>query len=122
MGQTGMPDTIRITVEGTGARPLRKARSRASTMHEDGYETPFRAALQRTPHDRDRHLLLSSYGTASADDAGGTPDPSTLEAYVWAVGQLDRHEFAALALTLGISASPWSPRSCWCAPATASPT
>jgi signal transduction histidine kinase len=97
-----MPDTIRITVEGTGARPLRKARSRASTMHEDGYETPFRTRYGGLRAIATVISLLSSYGTASADDAGGTPDPSTLEAYVWAVGQLDRHEFAALALTLGI--------------------
>src|SRR5262245_56253407 len=80
MGQSGMPDTIRTTVEGVGAHPRYSG---------------FRAVATVI-------TLLLTCRMTRADDAGAVPDPSTLQAYVWAVGQLDRHEIAALALTLGI--------------------
>src|SRR5262249_14232354 len=41
-------------------------------------------------------------GTAAAQDAGGSAEPTLITAYVSAFWQLDRHEVAALALTLGI--------------------
>src|SRR5262245_57031970 len=90
MGQAGMPDTLRITVEGVGARPLTRAHSRASSTICGGL-----AALATA-------LSALCCGTAAAQDAGGSAEPTLITAYVSAFWQLDRHEVAALALTLGI--------------------
>src|SRR6266849_4041120 len=80
MGQAGMPDTIRITVESLGAHPQRGG-FRAVTV--------ILAAL----------LPLEA---TSAQEGGAAFEGSTLDAYVSALLLLDRHEIAALALTLGI--------------------
>jgi signal transduction histidine kinase len=90
MGQAGMPDTLRITVEGVGARPQSKARSRASSTRHGGFAAIAAAAS----------TLWSQ--TAAAQDAGAPVEPTLITAYVSAFWQLDRHEVAALALTLGI--------------------
>ena len=63
--------------------------------------------------------VLLPYHGARADDTSATQVRSTLEAFFSAFTLLDRHEIAGLALTR-ISAAV-SPRSCWCAHATASP-
>ncbi len=95
MGQTGMPDTIRITVESFGARPQHEAHSRASM---DGH-----GRTARTRHGGFRAagaLVLSTLLPSQA--AGAAPAPSTIEAYVAAFALPDRHEIAALVLLLGI--------------------
>jgi signal transduction histidine kinase len=83
-----MPDAIRITVEGFGARPQATARSRACSARYG------RAGVA---------ILLSALFPCAA---GGTEDAasefSTVDAYLSAFALLDRHEIAALALTLGI--------------------
>jgi signal transduction histidine kinase len=81
LGQTGMPDTIRITVESLGARPQR-----------DGFRAAAIAILATLP----------PLASAAAQDGGTAFESSAIEAYVSAFLLLDRHEFAALALTLGI--------------------
>jgi signal transduction histidine kinase len=88
MGQAGMPDAIRITVEGARARP--KARSRASLAR---YNRFCAVAVLAT---------LLPYHGARADETGATQVRSTLEAFFSAFTLLDRHEIAGLALTLGI--------------------
>ena len=121
MGQTGMPDTIRITVEGSGARPQRKARSRASTMHEDGYETPF-TTRWRSPHDRDRHLLAVVLGTAAPTMPAGRPMTRRSKPILGASWRSTGTSLRRLRSRWEFFASPSLPRSCWCAPAAASPT
>jgi signal transduction histidine kinase len=91
MGQNGMPDPIRATVEGFGAHPQFKARSRAPLTREFGRL----AAAAST-------LTLPTFGAARAQGTGAPVEMSTFDAYVSAFGLLDRHEIAALALTLGI--------------------
>src|ERR1700694_4871939 len=81
LGQAGMPDTIRITVESLGAHPQRSGFRAAATV--------ILAAL----------LPLE---TTSAQAAGPALEGSTVDAYISAFLLLDRHEVAALALTLGI--------------------
>src|SRR5262245_6782109 len=82
-GQTGMPDEIRTTVEGSEAHPQPEARTRASFVV---------AAV----------LSLLPYASASAEPTSGPFAASTLDAYVAAFGLLDRQDIAALALTLSI--------------------
>jgi len=96
-----MPDTFRITVEGSGAHPQHEARSRASIAREDGRGTPlstryggFGAVIAVA-----LSALLPS-DLACADDASATT--ATLDTYISTLQLLDRHEIAALALTLGI--------------------
>src|SRR5438128_7765436 len=79
MGQAGMPDAIRTTVESFGARPQRSG---------------FRAALFLS--------FLPCCHSAWAEQGASRQPISTLEAYIAAFALLDRHEIAALALTLGI--------------------
>jgi signal transduction histidine kinase len=79
MGQTGMPDAIRATVEGFWARPPRSG---------------FRAALAL--------LLWLPCDPAVAQLPSGDYAISLLEAYIAAFALLDQHEVAAIALTLGI--------------------
>jgi signal transduction histidine kinase len=74
-----MPDAIR-TVEGVGARPQRS-----------GLRIVVAIAVVSLPH-----------ASAIAADAGVRRELSTISALVAAFGLLDRHEIAALALTLGI--------------------
>src|SRR5262245_42730478 len=84
MGQAGMPDTIRTTVESCGAHPQR-----------GGFgATPVRVGIVA--------ILQAGlpYGPAWAEEA--PPELSTVEAYLSAFTLLDRHEIAGLALTLGI--------------------
>ena len=90
VGQAGMPDAIRITVEGFGAHPQRGG-FRASVFAVSTtlcsllpVGTAFAAGLQ-----------------ADAPEGAAT-QPATLEAYIAAFMALDRHELAALGLTLSI--------------------
>src|SRR5262249_32693374 len=93
MGQAGMPDPIRIAVEGVGAHPQHRTRARACARTRDG---ALRAA---------RAIALSALlpcGRARAAAAGAGYEFPTFEAYISALPLLDRDEIAALALTLGI--------------------
>jgi signal transduction histidine kinase len=97
-----MPDAIRITVEGFGAHPQHEARSRASIAGEGGREMPLRA-----PRAGARAALAVALSAllphlARAAETMGRSEPSTLDAYVSALLSLDRHEIAALMLTLGV--------------------
>ena len=75
-----MPDAIRNTVESVGARPQRSGlRAPASLI-----------------------VPVLTAGTARAAEAGGAFERSAVEAYASAFLLLDRHEIAALALTLAI--------------------
>jgi signal transduction histidine kinase len=75
-----MPDAIRTTVESLRARPQRSGLRAAASL--------ITAAVM--------------VGAASAREAGGTFGGSAADTYVSAFLLLDRHEIAALALTLGI--------------------
>ena len=98
-----MPDAFRITVEGFGARPQHEARSHASIVRKGGRETPL-----RTRYGGIRAALAAVAPSAffpslaRAAEATGRSEPSTFEAYVAALLSLDRHEIAALTLTLGV--------------------
>src|SRR5262245_30607650 len=95
MGQAGMPDAIRITVEGFGARPQTTARSRASATRYGGCgATSARVGIAAIA------LAALPFAAAATEDA--PPEVSTVDAYLSAFALLDRHELAALALTLGI--------------------
>jgi signal transduction histidine kinase len=76
-----MPDTIRTTVESLGAHPQRSG---------------FRAAAAVIL------TALLSLESASAQEAAPAFEGPTVDAYISAFLLLDRHEVAALALTLGI--------------------
>lgn len=81
-----MPEAIRATVEGVGAHPLR-----------GGIRVAGLALM----------ACAAGWPTAAAIAAESPPGPevdgpSLLEAYVAAFLALDRHELAAMALTLGI--------------------
>src|SRR5437588_3662801 len=82
-GKRGMPDTIRSTVESSEARPQQKAHSSLCTAHAGWMCIPA--------------LLPSGAWAGEAPS-----DPYVLDAYLTALALLDRHEVAALALTLGI--------------------
>ena len=90
MGQTGMPDAIRTTVEGF-AHPQREARSRASIARRYG---EFCAAAGVA-----LWALLASGPGHAAETAGRI---SNFNARAAALPALDRPEIAALALTLGV--------------------
>src|SRR3974390_661925 len=79
-GQAGMPDAIRNTVESVGARPQRSGLRAAASLI-----APVLTA-----------------GTACATETVGASQRSAVEAYTSAFLLLDRHEIAALALTLAI--------------------
>jgi signal transduction histidine kinase len=79
LGQAGMPDTIRTTVESWGAHPQRSG---------------LRAAVVL--------IALLPLEAASAQEAAPAFAGSAVGAYISAFLLLDRHELAALALTLGI--------------------
>src|SRR5882757_1856131 len=103
MGQAGMPDAIRITVGGQRAHPQAKARLRASlAQHAARLRaslTCYRglaAAITATL------AALPTCETAGAQGAAPIGETSLLKAYALAFAQLDRHEIAALALTLGV--------------------
>ena len=91
MGQTGMPDVIRTTVESWGT-VLPKARSRASSALASGFRTAIVVFASALP----------TSDLARADDAGTTQALSTFDALISAFALLDRHEIAGLALTLGV--------------------
>src|SRR5262247_3047885 len=93
MGQAGMPDPIRITVEGFGAHPQHKARARASSRARDG---GLRAAGAIAL------WALLPCGRACAAAASARFEFPAFDAYISALPSLDRDEIAALALTLGI--------------------
>src|SRR5262252_7640622 len=93
MGQAGMPDPIRIAVEGVGAHPQHQARARASSTARDG---ALRAAGAIAL------AALLPCGRACAATASARYEFPTFEAYISALPLLDRDEIAALALTLGI--------------------
>ncbi len=89
MGQTGMPDAFRITVEGFRAHPQHKARARASTARRRGQ---VRATL----------LAFSTVLPGEGAWAAGGREFPGFEAYLSVLPLLDRDDIAALALTLGI--------------------
>ena len=91
MGQAGMPDAIRITVEGFGAHPQRRARARASIAR---CRSGFRAAIAAIS------MLLPRDGVCAA--ASGRYEFPGFDAYIAALAWPDRDDIAALALTLGI--------------------
>src|SRR5262249_49955205 len=88
MGQAGMPDAFRITVEGFGAHPQHKARARASIGR---YGNGFRGAIA---------VLLPCDGVCAA--ASGRYELAGFDAYMAALAWPDRDDIAAVALTLGI--------------------
>jgi signal transduction histidine kinase len=90
MGQAGMPDAIRITVEGFGAHPQHKARARASVARPSVFCVAIAAISVLLPHD----------GLCAA--ASGRYEFPGFDAYVAALAWPDRDDIAALALTLGI--------------------
>jgi signal transduction histidine kinase len=91
MGQAGMPDAIRITVEGFGAHPQRKARARASIGR---CRSRFRAVIAAIS------VLLPEDALCAA--ASGRYEFPGFDAYIAALAWPDRDDIAALALTLGI--------------------
>src|SRR6516164_3573955 len=80
LGQPGMPDAIRSTVESVGARPQRRRLRAVAAI--------FATAVM--------------FGAASIRDVEAAVQGSALDTYVSALSLLDRHEIAALGLTLGI--------------------
>jgi signal transduction histidine kinase len=91
MGQAGMPDAFRITVESFGAHPQHKARARASIAR---YGNGFRAAIAAIS------ILLPRDGVCAA--ASGRYEFAGFDAYIAALAWPDRDDIAAVALTLGI--------------------
>src|SRR5262245_15151800 len=91
MGQAGMPDPIRIAVEGFGAHPQHKARARACTR-DIGLRATGAIVLS----------ALIPCGRACAEAASARFEFPAFEAYISALPSLDRHEIAALALTFGV--------------------
>src|SRR5437763_16922549 len=87
-GARGMPDTIRITGGSLRAHPQRS-----------GFRTAVSAAIATT----------ISPALARAAPASDGSTVSLLDAYLSAFSLLDRHETAALALTLGILCFPVVP-------------
>ena len=81
-----MPDTIRITGAGSGSHPGRRGFCAAAALCSLTACALWACALLASP-------------SARADAAADIP---VLDAYVVAVTRLDRHEIAALGLTLGI--------------------
>ena len=75
-----MPDAIRSTVESVGARPQRRRLRAVAAI--------FATAVM--------------FGAASIRDVEAAVQGSALDTYVSALSLLDRHEIAALGLTLGI--------------------
>src|SRR5262249_2771219 len=93
MGQAGMPDSIRIAVEGVGAHLQHQARARACARTRDG---ALRAAGAIAL------AALLPCGRACTETASAREEFPAFEAYLSALPLLDRDEIAALALTLGI--------------------
>jgi signal transduction histidine kinase len=82
-----MPDAIRTTVEGFAAHPQPEARLRASSARSGGFCA----------------VALSALLTSDPSHAAGTAQgASSFDAYASALLSLNRHDLAALALTLGI--------------------
>src|ERR1700738_2460105 len=81
-GPAGMPDAIRTTVESLGAHP-----------HRGG----FRAAISTV-------FVGLPFETSLAQESAAPFEAWTIKPYLAALLLLDRHEIAALALTLGILA------------------
>src|SRR5262249_37562316 len=96
MGQAGMPDPIRIAVEGFGAHPQHKARARARARARD---VGLRAAGA---------IVLSALipcGRACAAAASARFEFPAFEAYISALPSLDRDGTAAPALWFGVLCS-----------------
>jgi signal transduction histidine kinase len=92
-----MPDAIRTTVESFGAHPQRKARSRACVAEPNGTRHGgFRAAVAAALS------MPLPHAAACAGEAGERHASTILATFVSPLLSLDRHEVAALALTLGI--------------------
>jgi signal transduction histidine kinase len=91
MGQAGMPDAIRIAVEGFGAHPQQEARARVSIAR---CRRAFRAAIAAIS------VLLPADGISAP--ASGRYDFPGFDAYIAALAWPDRDDVAAIALTLGI--------------------
>src|SRR6516162_1453139 len=87
MGQAGMPDPIRIAVEGFGAHPQHKARARACAAARDGGLRAAGAIALAA-------LIPCSRACAAA--ASARFEFPTFEAYISALPSLDRDEMAAL--------------------------
>src|SRR5262249_24349336 len=93
MGQAGMPDPIRIAVEGFGAHPQHKARARARAGARDvGLRATGAIVLS----------ALIACGRACAEAASARFEFPTSEALLPPRPSPDRAEIAALALTLGV--------------------
>jgi hypothetical protein len=88
-----MPDAIRATVESFGAHPQRSG-FRAAIL---AVCTVLGGLLPRATA-----LAEGSLDLPPLRAAASPPHEATLEAYLAAFLTLDRHELAALALTLGI--------------------
>src|SRR3984893_16798861 len=81
LGASGMPDTIRTTVDSLGARP-----------QQSGLLVVLTIAIAGS----------CSFAAGPAAAAGPRIEGSTVGAAIYALLLLDRHEIAALALTLGV--------------------
>ena len=82
IGATGMPDAIRVTVSSVVARPERS-----------GLRVAVGIAIL---------VAWSPFAPATGQELGPTLAASKVGAYASAFLLLDRHEIAALALTLGV--------------------
>src|SRR5215471_8816280 len=91
MGQAGMPDAIRIAVEGFRAHPQHRARARASMGRRRG---GFGAAIVAVSA-----LLPRDFACAAAGERYQVPG---FDAYIAALPSFYRDEIAALVLALGI--------------------
>src|SRR4029078_43096 len=98
----GMPDAIRITVEGFEAHPQHTTRSRASPGREGKAQAPARVRYHAFPAALASALPAFSPHLGQAAEMTGRSELSTFDAYVSALLALDRHEIAALTLTLGV--------------------
>ena len=93
MGQAGMPDPIRIAVEGVGAHPQHQARVRArAKTRAGGLRTAGAVVLS----------ALLPCGRAVAATASARYEFPIFDSYISALPLLDRDEIVALALTLGV--------------------
>ena len=122
MGQAGMPDAIRITVEGFGAHPQHEARSRASIAGEDGACNAL-ADAPRPGTRRARHALCRPCRCTSHAPRKRRVDRNSRHSRRMSrrccrsIGTRSRRSRSRSAF----SASRSSPRSCSCAPVAGSP-
>src|SRR5262249_59208763 len=92
-GQAGMPEAIRTAVESVGARPQHHARARARARTREGALCAVGAVAL---------AALLPCGRACAAAASARYEFPIFDSYISALPLLQRHEIAALALTLGV--------------------